>query len=1015
MKICFATEVTYPNYVNRIKKSSLNCFIEKKLHELGVYYYISTNLPDDFVEYKDNDYIKVFSIDELRINNVESQEYELFPEDPTGLYPSRYPWNSRRFVIEQAAKDGFNYVIYIDADTVFRNDLSQIDFYNQIVSSYEPNTVKTNSTIFKYKNRTPEDVFNFHDLYINHFNLNFKEDDYDTIDGPCQVFIGDTNEDILRLTSNWNKFTIFGYKKEFGYGYGNNKHGNLSFVIPLSNFKLKWQGYPFYPNHIATDRYTYENKFINEDDKPKKESNVEKKDNYNLSQIFSKYSCDKVDSNYTEVYNFLLNPLKDEKIKLLEIGIGTVSRTPLEGMGCVPSSMYGWKENNQNYKPGASLRGWRDFFHNGEIYGIDIQPDCLIEEERIKTFIFDSTNKEITNQYFDDESLDIIIDDGDHDPNFQIKTFINFYRKLKNDGLYIIEGVVDSKTVCDYLKDNNIEHVYHDLRMITIKKNGTINFTKNKVLKENKKSEITELKSTFEPINFINEDKEFKINGVKLADNGFFINLNKSTDRLYNVVKQIEKFKIEGLQRFEALTDEWRQYSCTKSHLAVLEEFANSNHETAFIAEDDFQIEDTCYYPINENKNILLDEVVNNVYEDLNKIEWDVVLLGCNPKSNIIPITKNIGIIDRSTGAWAYLIKKNAAKFILENLNYRKQLLAIDDFLPRLNDKGLKTLTTIPLLINHAEGYESTLQPAGPTYYDGWIKGNYHKFLYDNLKNEKSDITKIQQNTTIFITGHFCDNFLFYLNYLIYSLPEELKKCRFIIRYDNHENLPNVETQLKHYFYNQQSNLNVRISTGKGGLISSIKYGLENIQTKYFIHLEHDWVFLKKNSVNFTNLIGALENNEFVNAVWFNKDDNQMRGFEICRDKLDRTTPFDVDKRIKEANLISSVRWSNNPAIYRKEKYIEWFNKYINNEFVDIQNQGPHNVEEKMIPIYRDIVSKNLWEEVRDDWGTFIYGEIGDDPIVGHTDASNRYKGQMRSQPEINGEEYIKNNPITIE
>lgn len=507
---------------------------------------------------------------------------------------------------------------------------------------------------------------------------------------------------------------------------------------------------------------------------------------------------------------------------------------------------------------------------------------------------------------------------------------------------------------------------------------------------------------------------DFIINGFKLADKGFFINLERSKDRLNSVFTQINKYNIEGLERFEALTDDWIQYSCTKSHLAILEKFVNENYETIFIAEDDFQIEDTCYYPINGNKNILLEEVINNVYEDLNKVEWDIILLGCNPKSNIIPITKNLGIIDRSTGAWAYLIKKRAAKFILENLNYRKQLLAIDDFIPRLNDEGFKVLTTIPMLINHAKGYESTLQPRGLVNYDAWIQGNYNKFLYDNLRQKEINIAKIQQTTTILITGHFCDNFLFYLNYLIYSLPEELKKCRFIIRYDNSENLPNVEMQLVNYFKNQQSDLNVRISVGKGGLISSIKYGLENIQTKYFILLEHDWVFLKKDSVNFTHLISALENNEFVNAVWFNKDDNQMRGFEICRDKSDRTTPFDVDRRIKEVSLISSVRWSNNPAIFRKNKYIEWFDKYINNEFVDIQNQRQYNVEETIIPLYRDIVSKNLWEDVRDDWGTFIYGELGDDPIVAHTDASNRYKGQMRSQPEINGEEYIKNNPITI-
>jgi len=66
MKICFATEVTYENYVNRIKKSSLKCFLDMKLSDFGVSYYISTNLPNNFEEYQDNEFIKVFDIDSLK-------------------------------------------------------------------------------------------------------------------------------------------------------------------------------------------------------------------------------------------------------------------------------------------------------------------------------------------------------------------------------------------------------------------------------------------------------------------------------------------------------------------------------------------------------------------------------------------------------------------------------------------------------------------------------------------------------------------------------------------------------------------------------------------------------------------------------------------------------------------------------------------------------------------------------------------------------------------------------------
>jgi hypothetical protein len=45
----------------------------------------------------------------------------------------------------------------------------------------------------------------------------------------------------------------FGYESEFGYK--NNKHGNLSFVIPMSGFKLKWKSLPLFQDYKPEDRY----------------------------------------------------------------------------------------------------------------------------------------------------------------------------------------------------------------------------------------------------------------------------------------------------------------------------------------------------------------------------------------------------------------------------------------------------------------------------------------------------------------------------------------------------------------------------------------------------------------------------------------------------------------------------------------------------------------------------------------------------------------------------------------
>lgn len=507
----------------------------------------------------------------------------------------------------------------------------------------------------------------------------------------------------------------------------------------------------------------------------------------------------------------------------------------------------------------------------------------------------------------------------------------------------------------------------------------------------------------------------FKIKGIKLSDKGYYINLNKSAERRNNVETQIKKYNIEGLYRFEALTDEHHQFSCTKSHLQIFKDSLEEGLDVIFVAEDDFQINDFLYQPNLKNK-LEFNDMIYKISKDMDNVEWDVIMFGCNPKTHMIPVTNTLAKIYKSTGAWAYLIKKRAYKYILENSNYKKDWLAIDDYLPHLNKFGFKTLTTIPSLINHAVGFESTLDPKGLVNYDNWIQGNYRKFIFDRFPNNKFTENKIQKNLTIVITGHFVENFTFYLRYLIHSLPNELKICRFIINYDydDQTDLNLFKHKIFAFFRDigGMPDLNVDINFSYGGLISSIQNSIEKIKTNYFLFLEHDWVFLNKNDINFLDLITAFDNNEFVNAVWFSKDDNVMRGFDIETDVTGNVTPFEVDKGVKELKLITTCRWTNNPGIFRLDKYKEWFSKYIKNEYIGEVNQGPHNVEETMISIYRNDIKNSKWVNVKDKWGTYLYGGLGDGPYVGHTDASKRYQGHSKSQPEINGENYIKNNPL---
>lgn len=153
-----------------------------------------------------------------------------------------------------------------------------------------------------------------------------------------------------------------------------------------------------------------------------------------IEELVDKYGTDKNLSRYTPTYEKVFNPRKEEVTNLLEIGIGTLNPEH-------PSSFQGIIGFNPHYKQGGSLRVWRDFFPNANIYGVDIAEDCMFEEDRIKTFLFDSSDPIQSHYQLKGLEFDIIIDDGNHHPEYQIKTLRNLWPQLKPKGVYFIEDV----------------------------------------------------------------------------------------------------------------------------------------------------------------------------------------------------------------------------------------------------------------------------------------------------------------------------------------------------------------------------------------------------------------------------------------------------------------------------------------------------------------------------------------------------------------------------------------------
>ena len=114
------------------------------------------------------------------------------------------------------------------------------------------------------------------------------------------------------------------------------------------------------------------------------------KTNQDLKILMDNYGSDKGgknnEHNFAQYYSQIFHNQKDKIENFLEIGLGTNDIN-------MPSNM------GKDGKPLASLRAWRDYFKNANIYGADIDRNILNDENRIKTFYVDQTNPRLNQRF----------------------------------------------------------------------------------------------------------------------------------------------------------------------------------------------------------------------------------------------------------------------------------------------------------------------------------------------------------------------------------------------------------------------------------------------------------------------------------------------------------------------------------------------------------------------------------------------------------------------------------------
>lgn len=285
-----------------------------------------------------------------------------------------------------------------------------------------------------------------------------------------------------------------------------------------------------------------------------------------LCKLAEKYyvdKCPKYNHYYTPEYHKIL---KDKKYSsMLEIGIG------------YPELMCKW--TNENYKSGASLFMWRDYFKDCIIHGADIK-QFNITENNIKIHQCDQSKTDsLENMMNNIGNVDFIIDDGSHILEHQILTFKTL-NKYCND-IYIIEDI----------KPENID------KICSLNSGDWI---------------VSSYKHGKDHQGFVAFIRCRNLPKI------FYINLDKRTDKRDYMEKILEGYDYE---RVSAIEDERGYIGCVKSHILCLRLAKARRYKSVIILEDDFM-----FHKNNNFKNMKIPNY-----------NFDILLL-----SNIIKSSSNI-------------------------------------------------------------------------------------------------------------------------------------------------------------------------------------------------------------------------------------------------------------------------------------------------------------------------------------------------------------------------------------
>ena len=145
-----------------------------------------------------------------------------------------------------------------------------------------------------------------------------------------------------------------------------------------------------------------------------------------LQEIGRKYKTDKGSHHfkgvtYLHIYDLYFRHYRRDPMNILELGV----------------------------KKGASLRMWKEYFFQGQIFGLDIDSKCKqYEQPRIHIEIGHQDDRNVLDRIRKKAKggFDIVLDDCSHLNELTIKSFSYLWQFVKSGGYYVIEDLRNSYT-----------------------------------------------------------------------------------------------------------------------------------------------------------------------------------------------------------------------------------------------------------------------------------------------------------------------------------------------------------------------------------------------------------------------------------------------------------------------------------------------------------------------------------------------------------------------------------------